>query len=50
MDYVFSPGFREEQSKFALASEMHRARRRSLNQHGVEYRPIEPPASLLGVE
>ena len=34
-----------------LASEVHRAaRRRGFNQHGIEDRPIEPPARLLGVE
>jgi hypothetical protein len=34
-----------------LASEVHRAaRRRGLNQHGIEDRPIEPPARLLSVE
>jgi hypothetical protein len=34
-----------------LASEVHRAaRRRGLNQHGIEDRPIEPPARLLGME
>jgi hypothetical protein len=30
---------------------VHRAaRRRGLNQHGIEDRPIEPPARLLGVD
>ena len=34
-----------------LTSEVHRAaRRRGLNQHGIEDRPIEPPARLLGVK